>query len=197
METQTEQIEKVGSKKVDSSCPKIITEILKYETFSYAEEFLLTEIYYELGNYKEMNQLQLSKSIPKWKKIFLTERNQTKSIYGKVLFLKKYCGDVDRDIKYITTKLTDSWGKKRDFKKPNIEFYKNILRQHSNLLVNADQYFNEKKIEKETETNEKMKAHQATEITCECGGKYSMRNKQKHFTTMKHIKYCQTIEPTL
>jgi len=197
METQTEPIEKVGSKKVNSSCPKIITEILKYETFEYAEEFLLTEIYYELGNYKEMNQLQLSKSIPKWKKIFLAERNQKQGIYGKLLFLNKYCGDVEKDIRIETSYLIDSWGKKRDFKKPNIKFYKNILRQHSNLILDADQYFNETKIEKEKVLNEKMKVHQATEITCECGGKYSMRNKQKHFATMKHIKYCKPIESTL
>jgi len=196
METKTEPIENVGSKKVSSSCPKIITEIIKYKTFEYAEEFLLTEMYYELGNYKEMNQLQLSKCIPKWKKIFLEERNK-KGIYGKVLFLKKYCDDVDRDIKYITTQLTDSWNKKRDFKEPNIKFYKNILRQHSNLLVDSEEYFNSIKIEKEKVSNEKMKVHQATEITCDCGGKYSMRNKQKHFKTMKHINYCQTIEPTL
>jgi hypothetical protein len=197
METQTEPIEKVGSKKVNSSCPKIITEILRYETFEYAEEFLLTEMYYELGNYKEMNQLQLSKCIPKWKKIFLEERNQKQGIYGDLLFLKKYCGDVDRDIKYITTQLTDSWNKKRDFKKPNIKFYKNILRQLSNLLVDSEEYFNSIKIEKEKELNEKMKIHQAIEITCECGGKYSMRNKQKHFATMKHIKYCKPIESIL
>ena len=197
METQPEPIEKVGSKKVNSSCPKIITEIIKYKTFSYAEEFQQTEIYYELGNYKEMNQLQLSKSIPKWKKIFLEERNQHRGIYGKKLFINKYCGDVDEDISIETTQLIDSWNKKRDFKKPNIEFYKNILRQHSNLLVDAEEYFNATKIEKEKETNEKMKVHQATEITCECGGKYSMRNKQKHFKTLKHINYCKPIEPTL
>lgn len=197
METKTETIEKVGSKKVNSSCPKIITEIIRYETFSNTEEFKQTEMFYELGNYKEMNQLQLSKSIPKWKKIFLAERNQIRGIYGKLLFIRKYCRDVDEDISIDKSYLIDSWNKKRDFKKPNIEFYRNILKQYSNLLVDADQYFNETKIEKEKELNDKMKAHQATEIICDCGGKYSMRNKQKHFTTLKHIKYCKPIEPTL
>lgn len=191
METQTEPIEKVGSKKVNSSSPKIITEILRYETFGNTEEFQETEMFYELGNYKEMNQLQLSKSIPKWKKIFLAERNQNQGIYGKLLFIRKYCSDVDKEISIDTTQLIDSWKKKRDFNKPNIEFYKNILRQFSNLLLDADQYFNEIKIEKEKELNDKMKIHQSTEIICDCGGKYSMRNKQKHFKTLKHINYCK------
>ena len=197
METHSETIEKVGGKKVESSCPTPITELVRFQKYNQVEEFQLTDMFYELGNYKEMNQLQLSKSIPKWKNIYFTERNNRQGIYGKKLFINKYCSDVDEDIRIETTQLIDSWNKKRDFKKPNIPFYNNIIKQFSNLLLDAEKHFNETKIEKEKELNDKMKIHQATEIICECGGKYSMRNKQKHFKTMKHINYCKPIEPTL
>lgn len=37
-----------------------------------------------------------------------------------------------------------------------------------------------------------------TKVNCECGGKYTLASKARHFRLMKHINYCTKIkeEPT-
>ncbi len=56
----------VGCENSDIVCPKSKTEFIRYESYNYIEEeFQSTEIFAKLGNYKDLTQLQLSKSIPK------------------------------------------------------------------------------------------------------------------------------------
>ena len=72
-------------------------------------------------------------------------------------------------------------------------------------IRNKLKHFETKKHEKWAETQEPEElssvaqkavpdpkyAHQNTEIECECGGKYSVRNKLKHFATGKHTKWVE------
>ena len=39
---------------------------------------------------------------------------------------------------------------------------------------------------------DKLKIHYSQKITCECGGKYTLSNKQVHFKTKKHMNYLLT-----
>ncbi len=76
-------------------------------------------------------------------------------MYGKKLFIKKYCYDVDENISMDTALSTDWNGKKRYFSSPNLLFYVSIMKQFSNLLLDSEAYFNKKKIEKLNQSNEK------------------------------------------
>ena len=157
----------------------------------YQSEFEKTDLYQDIGSYKEMTMLELSKKIPKWKsnfKITFKPIYDTNHKLDMVRYVNKFCKDCDKDqifekniCKYINKKYTYvKW-----------EFVRVYLRLFRNLVLEANEFFNTKKINQETEFKQRMDQHQKTEVICNCGGKYSLRNKQKHLKTNKHILYCQ------
>lgn len=176
-------MEIVGSKNVELTSP-----ISKYQ-----KEIEQSDMYLEFVNYKEMSQLELSKKIPKWRKIFDDEGIKYSS-YQRKLHLKKYCSNCDANVIYIHSTILDQTNHNRPFKKCNDLFWIDYIKICKKLCLDAEEHYKTQKELNETELKAKMETHQKTDIVCECGGHYSLRNKVKHFTTQKHIKFCQEVE---
>jgi hypothetical protein len=159
-------------------------------SFQHQKDVEVSDFYLEFINYKEMNQLELSKKIPKWRKIFNDEGIRYSS-YKRKQHLKKYCSqcDVSKIFNYST--ILDHTNHKRPWRTCNDLFWNEYRTIARHRLSEVDEYYRSKKIENETELKLKMSEHQKTEVVCECGGHYSLRNKIKHCITQKHIKFCQ------
>jgi hypothetical protein len=156
----------------------------------YKKEFEDSDVFQDIGNFVDMSQLELSKKLPKWKKIY-NDENLNGNDWRRIKTLKKYCGDCDVNKMFFKTEYRDSTGHYRDLKQLNNEFWTAYRLSFRNLYEQAYTYFKETKAKNEAESKIKMEIHLKTEITCECGGKYSMRNKQKHLKTKKHVTFCQ------
>lgn len=79
-----------------------------------------------------------------------------------------------------------------DFNRDLFREYMKILRENIDKAV---QMYNSKIIELVEIKNAKANEYKSKEVECECGGKYSMRNKHKHFLTKKHTDWEQTQAP--
>ena len=88
----------------------------------------------------------------------------------------------------------DDSGHVRNYKFAKDEFWREYFKRVNHLLKLANTHYVETKALHDAQLKERMASHQNTEIICECGGNYSLRNKQKHFKTQRHIKYCQSLD---
>ena len=152
------------------------------------EQFKLTDIYADLHNFKNMTQLALSSKIPKWKKVF-DKKNIDAPLKIKQ-HLKKWCKLVEEPMLFIHDRQQDAWGNYRDFRTHRIQFW-NFYKQNAAQIWTAakDHYLATKEAHDEALKIHKAE-HQNTEVACPCGGKYSLRNKLKHFATQKHATFC-------
>jgi len=163
------------------------------------ENIELTDIAMDLGNYIQSSQLELSKKIPKWKSVV---EKMVKEIDGsqyelvvnavRKKHLMKYCSGCDEKVIFIFDEWRDSYNHKKPWRKVNVKFYAKYLEYRKALIADAEAFFLAKKAENELALKVKMDAHQSTEVICECGGKYSMRNKSKHSKTQKHLTFCKS-----
>ena len=168
----------VGSKNVDKISP----------ISQYQKEIEQSDMYLEFVNYKEMSQLELSKKIPKWRKIYNDEGIKNSS-YQRKSHLKKYCSNCDANVIYNHSTISDHTNHNRHWKTCNDLFWIDYRKICKKLCLDAEEHYKTQKDLHEAELKAKMENYQKTDIVCECGGHYSLRNKVKHFTTQKHIKY--------
>lgn len=178
------QPEKVGTRNFEFNSQSLIHD-----------EIRLTEIYADLNTYKDMTQLELSKKIPKWKLVLEkgfpacysdAERNRQ-----RLAHVKKFCEFADTNITIIKEKwdFKDNWGHSMTRKKINMEFWREYRDYFHSIIANAEDWYNTEKEKHDREHKENMAVHQKTDVKCECGGHYSLRNKVKHCSTKKHLAF--------
>ena len=138
-----------------------------------------------------MSQLELSKKLPKWRKIYNDEGVKNSS-YQRKLHLNKYCSGCDSNVVFDHSTILDHTNHNRPFKTCNNDFWIEYRKITRKLFLEAEEHYKSTKVSHEIALNEKMSDHQKTDIVCECGGHYSLRNKAKHLATQKHLKFCLT-----
>jgi hypothetical protein len=151
------------------------------------EQFKLTDFYADMHDYKNMTQLALSSKIPKWKKIF---SKAVESTWDIKQHLKKYCKQCEEPILFVHSQLLDSTGHYRDFRTHRIQFWSYYKKNLGDLWASAKEHYLATKEAHDNALKIHKEEHQKTEVVCQCGGKYSIRNKLKHFATQKHVKFC-------
>jgi len=159
-------------------------------------EFQKSLIYKDIGDFTNMSQLELSKKIPKWKRVWneMKEngagRDGAFGILAKKHHLLNYCRDCDRDKMFYNDRYqVEGETSYRDFLKPIYHFWDIYIKKYRDLLSQADEFYESKKALIDNERKEKLNDYLKEEVVCECGGKYSHRNKAKHFLTQKHLKF--------
>lgn len=181
---QSQETEKVGTRNFEFNSQSLIHD-----------EIRLTDIYGDLNCYKGMTQLELSKKIPKWK---LVQKKGFPECYSdaernrqRVAHVKKFCEFADTSITIITEKwdFKDHWGHDMTRKKINMEFWREYRRYYQSIIADAEEWYNTEKEKHDLTHKENMAVHQKTDVVCECGGHYSLRNKVKHCSTKKHLKF--------
>lgn len=137
------------------------------------DQFEKSEVYKDIGDYKNMSQLALSKKLPHWKNVFAKQGTLN---YEKMVHLRNYCRDCDADVMFVTKKeiYPNSWRHYPMKTTAENEFWDFYKEQSRILLTAANKYFTETKT-----SNEK--------VQCSCGGHYQATNKAKHFNTRNHI----------
>ena len=173
----------VGNKNLEIICPE---EIFKLE-------FRKSDVYSDLGNYKDLTQLELSKKIPKWQKHLNTD-NINSGVWKRRKYLLKYCRKCDHDVMFRSIETEDDNGHLRHMQCAKEDFWIEYVRRLKLLLRLATEHYQSTKILHDAQLKERMILHQNSDINCACGGKYSLRNKQKHLKTQKHVQYCQSCE---
>ena len=140
------------------------------------DEFQKTEIYKDIGDYKNMTLLALSKKIPHWTIIY--NKSKTTIDLARRYHLKNYCRDCDSDAMFLVQKSNQSnIFRQYTMDTTSKDDFWDFYREEFKKLVNAAfHHLNDTKI-----ANEK--------VQCPCGGNYSSINKAKHFKTKKHLKY--------
>jgi hypothetical protein len=156
-----------------------------------------SDIYQDLDDFKNLNQLELSKKIPKWKKIrdeithdkdgnLVSEA--VKNIYRKDHTMK-YCKECDPNTVFFFDTQLDSTNHWRPWRKYSPRFWTEYSAYYKNILLEAEAFYLAKKAEIEEEVKAKKSEALKTEIECGCGGHYSARNKAKHVATKKHVQW--------
>lgn len=151
-----------------------------------------TDLYLDLGNYKEMSQLALSKKIPKWKRIYEDIGKYSSPYYR--FHLKKYCSECDENVIFDFSLMPDGQGRNKPWRSHNKEFWKAFRLDSKRIIDEAEDWYRSQKEILDQALKVKMDKHQSADIRCDCGGHYSVRNKQKHFATKKHILFIQSLE---
>ena len=146
--------------------------------------FEKTDIYHDIGNYKEMNQLELSKKLPKWESLLSKLSIKHYNWAARDHFLN-HCLECSASLKSLESKDYAL------FRVKIHEFMTSYVPLATSLCSQAKTFYLEKKEEVDQALKIKMAQHQKTEVTCKCGGKYSLRNKQKHFKTKKHLSFSE------
>jgi hypothetical protein len=160
-----------------------------------------TDIYQDMNDYQNMSQLELSKKIPKWKKvrdeiyldkdnneIIPPERETLRNIARKDHTMK-YARDADPNVAFHMDTIMDHTGHNRLFRKYSPRFWTAYSDYYKKTLLDAEALYLQRKAEIEATTKANMATKLSEEVECDCGGHYSVRNKAKHMTTKKHIKY--------
>ena len=156
-----------------------------------------TDIFQDLNDYQNMNQLELSKKIPKWKKVRddmykdgdqVVTSETARNVFRKE-HTKKYASEADPNVAFFWDTFKDHTGHNRAWRQYSPRFWKEYSDYYKKILIDAEALYLQRKAEIESETKAKMATHLSEEVVCDCGGHYSVRNKAKHMTTKKHIKY--------
>jgi hypothetical protein len=140
------------------------------------QEFIKSEIYKDIGDYKNLSLLALSKKLPYWKRIYNKGYN---GIYNKHVHLKNFCRDCDKDTMFIVSKLRTADGHYKPWTDINERFWIYYREQSKKLYFEALEYYTDT-----SNANENVR--------CPCGGHYTRVNKAKHFKTKKHLK-CELV----
>jgi hypothetical protein len=141
------------------------------------QQFIKTEIYKDIGDYKNLSLLALSKKIPYWKRIYNTKEYQ--GHYNKIVHLRNYCRDCDKDVIFIVTFLRTFDSHYKPFTDFNLNFWRFYRENFKKLLLEANEYY--------LETSKSQE-----KVNCPCGGHYTSINKAKHFKTKKHLR-CELV----
>jgi hypothetical protein len=145
-------------------------------TNQFQQQFIRSEIYKDIGDYKNLSLLALSKKLPYWKKIRNKEYN---GVYNKVVHLRNFCRDCDKDIIFVVTLSQTFDGHYKPFTDYNERFWIYYKEQSKKLYVEALEHYTDV-----SNANENVR--------CPCGGHYTRVNKGKHFKTKKHLK-CELV----
>lgn len=137
------------------------------------EQFIKTEIYKDIGDYKNLSLLALSKKIPYWKRIY--NEKDCRVHYNKIVHLRNYCRDCDKDVIFIVTFLRTFDNHYKPFTDFNLRFWRFYRENFKKLILEAWDYY--------TETS---KANE--EVRCFCGGRYTNAHRAKHFKTQRHLR---------
>ena len=141
------------------------------------EQFIKSEIYKDIGDYKNLSLLALSKKLPYWKRIY--NEKDCRGHYNKIVHLRNYCRDCDKDEIFIVTFLRTFDNHYKPFTDFNLIFWKYYRENFRKLILEAWDYYC-----KTSKANE--------EVQCPCGGHYTKINKAKHFKTKKHLR-CELV----
>jgi len=139
------------------------------------QQFIKTEIYKDIGDYKNLSLLALSKKLPYWKRIY----NISEGHLGKIQHLRNYCRDCDKDVIFIVSLLRTFDSHYKPFTDYNLNFWEYYRENFKKLYFEAKEYYSET-----TKANEN--------VNCPCGGHYTSINKAKHFKTKKHLR-CELV----
>ncbi len=137
------------------------------------QEFIKSEIYKDIGDYKNLSLLALSKKLPYWKKVF---NKKISSDLDKIYHLRNYCRDCDKERIFIHSKYRTFDGHYKPWTLPDELFWKYYREQFKNLYLETEKYY-----------LETSKANE--EVRCPCGGHYTSSHRAKHFKTKKHLKF--------
>lgn len=159
----------------------------------YKMELEKSDIYIDIGDFKNLNQLELIKKTQKWKKIYeTTMKNDVNYIHRKHLI--KYAKLINPDLMFRIDKINDFNGKLRPYKAVINSFWIIYKKFFKNLLENAIKYYLEhKEINKQLSKN-KLELHKNKEVKCLCGGKYTLKNKAQHIKTKIHQDHLEELE---
>ena len=156
-------------------------------------EFQKSLIYKDIGDFTNMTQLALSKKIPKWKSLWDEIKKNAMHDYGesyKMQYLRNYCRDCDKEKMFWTDRhQVEGETSYRKWIRPRQQFWDYFVKNYISLLDHADEFYESRKALFDNERKEKLNDYLKEEVECECGGKYSHRNKAKHFLTQKHLKF--------
>lgn len=160
-------------------------------------EFQKSLIYKDIGDFTNMSQLELSKKIPKWKRVWneLKENHAWIIDYSIGMLARKhhflnYCRDCDKEKMFWNDRYqVEGETSYRNYLKPRQDFWLSYTKKYETLLSQADEFYESRKALIDNERNNKLNEYLKEEVACECGGKYSHRNKAKHFLTQKHLKF--------
>ena len=141
-------------------------------TNQYEKEFIKTEIYKDIGDYKNMTLLALSKKLPYWKRIY--NEKDYNGHYNKMVHLRNYCRDCDKEKIFIVTFQRTFDNHYKPFTDYKGEFWIYYRDEYRKLYFEAFKFY-----------SEASKANE--EVQCPCGGHYTKVNKAKHFKTRRHL----------
>jgi hypothetical protein len=157
-----------------------------------------TDIYQDMNDYQNMSQLELSKKIPKWKKV---REDMYKDDNGNIMegdtvrnvarkdHTMKYAKDADPNVVFFFDTYKDHTNHERQWRKYSPRFWTAYSDYYKKIMTDAEAFYLQRKAEIEATTKANMATKLSEEVECDCGGHYSVRNKAKHMTTKKHIKY--------
>lgn len=156
-----------------------------------------SDIYQDLDDFKNLSQLELSKKIPKWKKIREEiTRDKDGDPYGEATktikrkdHIMKYCKECDPNTVFFFDTILDSTNHWRPWRKYSPRFWEVYKAYYKKVLEDAEAFYLARKAEIEEEVKAKKSEALKTEIECGCGGHYSARNKAKHVATKKHVQW--------
>jgi hypothetical protein len=137
------------------------------------QEFTKSKIYKDIGDYKNMTLLALSKKLPYWRRIYLQTLNGE---YSKINHLRNYCRDCDKEEMFTIKMYLTEYGNKKPWTRLNEKFWKSYKENFIKLYSEALEYY-----------RETSKANE--EVRCPCGGHYQATNKAKHFKTQRHLSF--------
>lgn len=140
------------------------------------QEFIKTEIFKDIGDYKNMTLLALSKKIPYWKKVF---NKKISSDLDKLYHLRNYCRDCDKEKIFIHSKYRTFDGHYKPWTLPDGLFWDYYREQFKKLYNEANEYY--------LETSKSQE-----KVRCFCGGNYTSSHRAKHFKTQKHLR-CELV----
>jgi hypothetical protein len=145
------------------------------------QEFIKSEIFKDIGDYKNMSLLALSKKLPYWLRIINQKTGKSGTDWGpclkQIYHLRNYCRDCDKNEMFIISRIQTGYGTStKSYTRVNEIFWNLYVKQYKQLYFEALKHFNETKTANEN-------------VQCPCGGNYSSINKAKHFKTKKHLKY--------
>ena len=148
------------------------------------QEFIKSEIFKDIGDYKNMSLLALSKKIPYWRRIYDLKTDKSGVEWGRelkrVYHLRNYCRDCDKNEMFIISRVQTGYGKSTKSRTIANEIFWDLYREQFKIL-----YFEAKDHYLQTSKDQKN-------VQCPCGGHYQSTNKAKHFGTKKHLN-CQIL----
>lgn len=156
-------------------------------------ELQKSDIYQDIGDFKNLTQLELIKKTQKWKRIFDDDIRSNDS-YVQKKHLIKYAKNIKPELMFFVHKLPDEKGKMRPHKLVFIEFVKNYKKFFENLLDNATKYYLDVKDINTKQSKVNHDIYQNKEINCLCGGKYTLKNKAQHIKTRRHQDHIEQLE---